>query len=133
MTASPAETAVTTPVALTDATAGRLLLQVNAAPLIGALEISNAAAVSEAFPPTVIEALAGATVTLATTAGGGGSGLQAPKLDAADAQTPAEFRCSEVPIGVLLFSCARDTGALESFLHSIFQCHSHDSCPCFLR
>src|SRR6187455_312351 len=106
MTASPAETAVTTPVALTDATAGRLLLHVNVAPPIGALEISNADAVSEAFPPTGMEVLAGATVTLATTAGGGASGLQAPKLDVPDAQTPAEFRCSEVPIGVLLFSCA---------------------------
>src|SRR6187455_608163 len=106
-TASPAETAVTTPAALTDAMAGRLLVHVKVAPLMGALAISNADAVSEAFPPTGIGVLAGATVTLATTAGGGASGLHAPKLDAADAQTPAEFRCSEVQIGVLLLSCAR--------------------------
>ena len=46
MTASPAATAVTTPVGLTDAMAGRLLLPVNVAPLMGALAISNADAVS---------------------------------------------------------------------------------------
>src|SRR4249920_3815463 len=107
MTASPSEAAVTTPVALTDAMAGRLLVQVNVAPLTGALEMSNADAVSETVPPTGIEEVDGATVTLATTGGGGASGLHAPKLEAADAQTPAEFRCSEVPIGVLLLSCAR--------------------------
>ena len=110
MTASPAATAVTTPVALTDAMAGRLLLQVNVAPLMGALAISNADAVSETFPPTGIEVLAGATVTLATTGGGGASGLQAPKLEVPDTHTPAAFRCSEVPIEALLSSPMHDVG-----------------------
>src|SRR5205085_12326389 len=86
---------------------GRLLLQVNVVPLMGALALSNADAVNATLPPTGIEVLAGATVTLATTAAGGGSGLQAPKLEGPADHTPAEFRCSELPIGVLvLLSCA---------------------------
>src|SRR6185295_11875481 len=78
ITAVPGATPVTTPVELTDATLGRLLLQVNVAPLMGALALSNALAVSVVLPPTAIEPLDGAIVMLATTGGGGASGLQAP-------------------------------------------------------
>src|SRR5689334_8930391 len=98
----PSETAVTTPVPLTVATSGFELFHVNATPAIGALPMSNAAAVSEIEEPTETVALAGEIVTLATSGSGGvsPSSLHAPKVLAASAQTPAASRCRERPTGV---------------------------------
>src|SRR6188508_2011521 len=104
MTTSPGETPVTTPEALTVAMPVSVLLQVNVAPLIGAFARSNAEATSVVLPPTLTVAVIGATVTVATSAGGVTSplSLQAPKvLAAGPLQTPAALRESEVPTGSL--------------------------------
>src|SRR5262245_11876352 len=106
ITVLPAATPVTTPVALTVATAGTLLLHVKVAPGTGALEMSNALAVSDVVPPMGMEALDGATVTLATTGGGGASVLQAPnEAVCGPAQSPVVgLRWSDMPTGVLFVS-----------------------------
>src|SRR5690242_14527503 len=82
MVASPVATAVATPVALTVATSGALLDQVKTTPAIGWLALSNAEAVKVWAPPATAVDEAGATVTVATSAGGGGGplSLQAPKV-----------------------------------------------------
>src|SRR5690242_10383968 len=77
MVASPAATPVAKPAALTVATDVALLDHVNVTPAIGWFDASSAVAVKAWVPPTVVVADAGATVTLATTAGGVPASLHA--------------------------------------------------------
>ena len=70
--ALPAATAVTTPAALTVATAGVPLLHVTARPVSAFPAASRAPATRDCVPPTTTLAEAGVTLTLATAAGGGG-------------------------------------------------------------
>src|SRR5215218_2738598 len=96
--ASPGATPVAIPFAVTVAMAGSLLDQVNTTPPTGWLEASNAVAVNACVAPCTTVALAGVTVTLATSAGGGPSlSLQLPNVFVAGPlQTPAPFRESDV-------------------------------------
>src|SRR5438309_8638167 len=75
ITASPGDTPVATPAALTVATAGALVVQASATLAIGCCAASNAAPVNAWVLPTSTVALAGDTVTLATTGGGGVASL----------------------------------------------------------
>src|SRR5262245_12829972 len=102
--ASPAATPVATPLALTVATAVAFDDQVNVTPAIGWLDASSALAVKVCVAPVAIVALAGATITLVTSGGGGVSpaSLHAPKVLAAGAaQVPAALRASDKPTGSL--------------------------------
>src|SRR5688500_3308168 len=102
MVASPVATPVTTPVLLTVATAVSELDHENGTLPIGALAMSKAAALNENVPPMEIVALAGATVTLATSAGGCVSplSLHAPNVwTAGPLQIPAASRASDMPSG----------------------------------
>ena len=100
--ASPVATPVATPPAFTVAIVASLVVQVKVTPEIGCWLASNAAAVNAWVPPTMIVALAGDTVTLATTGGGGAvpSSLHAPNvLSIGPAQVPVLLRCSDLPSG----------------------------------
>src|SRR3954465_12669192 len=70
--ADPAATPVTTPLELTVAAAPLLVDQVILCPLITFPSASLTVAVNATVPATLIEAVAGATVTVVTTGGGGG-------------------------------------------------------------
>ena len=98
----PGETPVATPFALTLATVGALLDQLKPTPLIGWLAASKALAAKARVLPWTTIAVAGASVTLATSAVGGGSSasLQAPNVAGmGPAHTPAPSRCREEPVG----------------------------------
>ena len=102
---SPSASAVTTPVPLTVAAAGFVLFQENGTPPIGALDRSNAVAESERDEATATVALAGETVTLATSGSGGStpSSLHAPKVPVPAVHEPAASRCSDMPIASVPF------------------------------
>src|SRR5688572_7978197 len=98
--ASPGATAVATPAPFTVAIAVELLDQVNDTPAIGWLAASSAVAVNVCVPPCVTVAVAGATVTLTTGAGGGPSALHAPTVGArGPVHTSPPLRWSDCPTG----------------------------------
>src|SRR5262245_28744993 len=91
MVAPPGARPVATPDALTTATSGALLANVNETSAIGWPSPSRAVAVNACAPPAAIVAEAGATTTLATSGGGGGpSALHAPKVLAMGPVQPPE-------------------------------------------
>src|SRR5262249_34308098 len=106
MVTSPGATPAATPVALTVATLVSVEDQVKVTPAMLWPAASAAAAAKVWAAPWTTLALAGATMTLATSGGGGASGggfvvpslsLQAPKvLPIGPTQVPSAWRCSEV-------------------------------------
>src|SRR5262245_49120710 len=100
---SPAATPVATPVAFTVAVAVLLLVHVDTTAGTVCPPASAAVAVTARVAPALIVALAGATVTVATSAGGVVSpSLHVPNVLSIGAlQVPAPLRCSDLPMGSL--------------------------------